>query len=221
MKKIFLFLVTFLFISVGRSQYGFGGGLSYLKGFGVTKPYIGFSLFGEFARDYESSIYVRASFYGKNRLNATGTDIVYLEALDPLDYSIKFTETIDYVNYTTIDGGIRYYIIDGYDSGFALYGGSNIIAILNQTKRTVGDFDQTKYKLPSSSPLNGSVINLGFGFTGGAKYTIPAVGTLFLDLSLDYLVAGIASNETAQTIANQFYTPLIFGLSLGFRKDFY
>jgi hypothetical protein len=221
MKNILFFLVTFLFLSTGYSQYGIGGGLSYLKGFGVAKPYVGFNLFGEFAKDYESSFYIRASFYGKNRLNTTGTNVVYLESLDPLDFSINSVETVDYVNYTTIDGGIRYYIIDGYDSGFALYGGSNMMAILNQTKRKVSDFDQTKYKLPSTSPLNGTVINLGIGFTGGAKYTIPAVGTLFLDLTVDYLIAGIASNETAQTMANQFYTPLLFGVSFGFRKDFY
>ena len=58
-------------------------------------------------------------------------------------------------------------------------GGSNMMLMINQAKMKVGDYDQSKYRIPVGQSLNGNVVSLGVGFTGGVKYSIPAVGTLF------------------------------------------
>ena len=128
-----------------------------------------------------------------------------------------------YFNYTTIDGGTRYYILDGYDSGFGLYGGSNVIGIVNRAKIKLQDYDHSKYRLPAGTSLNGTVLSLGVGFNGGAKYTFPGIGSLFLDANVNYLLLMIPSNDVSKIITPYFTnnSPLIFTLNFGFRKDFY
>jgi hypothetical protein len=221
MKLLFTILLFFTarFVS---AQYGVTGGLSFLRPFGIQSTFVGFKLGGEIPRDNENSLYVNASFYGKKRLDpSVGTTTIQLENIDPNDYSLKFVSTDSYFNYITVDGGNRYYLIDGYDGGFALYGGSNLMGIINQAKMKVSDFDQTKYRLPSGESLNGTVLSLGVGFTGGAKYTVPAVGTFFIDVVADYLILAVSSNQTASNVAQQFYSPIIFSFNFGFRKDLY
>jgi len=215
-----IFVCLFSFSS--EAQYGLSGGVSLLKGFGVPKPYVGFSLGGEFPRDNEPSFFIKASFYGKNRLDPSlGSTTIYLEALDPNNFSIASVSGNSFFNYTTINGGMRYYILDGYDTGFALYGGSNVMGVINQAKIKADGFDKSTFRIPATNSLNGTILNLGIGFSGGAKYTIPEVGTLFFDAEVDYLVFSLPSNQTASDLASFFYSPVVFSLTLGFRKDLY
>ena len=223
MLKIFLFLFFLVHIVIVTGQYSVNGGISTLKAFGDSKPYIGFHLGGEFPRDNETSFYLKAGFYSKNKLNPEiyGSAVLPLQNIDPNDYTYRTVSGESYFNYTTFDGGLRYYLLEGYDSGFALYGGSNVMGVINKAKVKLDDYDKTKYRLESGTSLSGSLLNLGVGFNGGAKYTFAGIGSIYADATFDYLLIGIPSNETAKTIASNFYSPIIFSFNIGFRKDFY
>lgn len=223
MLKYSLLLFCFIQLAYLHSQYSFIGGTSILKPFGDSQPFIGVHLGGEFPRDNESSFYIKGSFYSKNKLDPAiyGTAVLPLENIDPNDFSSQSVTGDIYFNYKTFDGGIRRYLLEGYDSGFSLYGGSNFMGVINKAKVILAEYDKSKYRLQTGTILSGTVINLGVGFNGGAKYTFPGVGSLYLDANFNYLLIGIPSNETAKTISSYFYSPILFAFHLGFRKDFY
>lgn len=223
MIKRIAFFAFLLQISISNAQYSVNGGVSYLKAFGIPKPYIGFHIGGEIPRDNEVSFYLRASFYAKNKLDNVlyPAHYIALENLDTNNFTIATVKADSYFNYKTIDGGMRYYLLDGYDNGFALYGGSNVMGIINKAKYKVGDFDESKYRLPVGTELTGTILNIAVGFSGGAKYTFTGVGSLYFDLTCDYILMPIFSNQTALDMANNFYSPLLFTINFGFRKDFY
>lgn len=221
MKKLLVIFLVFQAL-VLNAQYSLNGGLSTLKAFGESRPYVGFHLGGEFPRDNETTFYLKAAFYAKNKLDPTlyGSTVFQLTPVD-INNSEMSVEADSYFNYTTFDGGLRYYLLDGYDSGFALYGGTNVMGMINKAKYKLADYDINAYRLPVGTSLGGSILNLGFGFSGGAKYTISGVGSVYFDLALDYLVVSIPGNAAAQSIAGYFYSPIVFSFNLGFRKDFY
>jgi len=216
-------LLFFVFFSVTAfSQYGVSSGLNALSGFGVDRTFVGFNLGIEIPRDYETSLYLKASFYAKGKSSPLSNSSVDLEPLDPNDFSLQFVDVLEYTfNYTTIEGGVRYYLFDGYDNGFALYGGSNLMGIINRGTRRFDSYDETKYRLPANQKEKGTILALALGFSGGAKYTVPAIGTFFLEASGDYIIIPMASNDAMQAISETFYSPLLFAFTIGFRKDFY
>ena len=222
-KMMKFILLLFIFLSWSSfAQYGISAGLNTLKGFGVDKTFVGFNLGVELPRDYETSLYLKASFYAKGKSIPSSGSAVNLEPLDPNNFNLGFVDVIENTyNYTTIEGGVRYYLFDGYDNGFALYGGSNVMGIINRGKRRFSDYDETQYRLPLNEKDNGTILALALGFSGGAKYTVPAVGTFFMEASGDYIVIPMASNEAMQQISQSFYSPLLFAFTIGFRKDFY
>jgi hypothetical protein len=122
------------------------------------------------------------------------------------------------MNYTIIEGGTRYYIGDGYDSGFGAYGGGNVSALFNTIKRTYGDYDQSLYQLNTTEVAKGSIFNVGFGLCGGVKNTFAGIGTLYFDAGFSYLILSIPSSNS---ISTNMYTPLLFTFNFGFRKEFY
>ena len=221
-KKTILF-AFFIQVSIVNAQYSINGGVSSLKAFGVPKQYIGFHVGAEIPRDNDVSFYLRASFYAKNRLDPNFYPATYftLQNLDVNDYTQVTVQAESYFSYKTIDGGMRYYIMDGYDNGFALYGGSNIMGIMNKAKYKLEDFDQSKYRLPVASELTGTILNFGVGFSGGAKYTFTGIGSLYFDMTLDYILLPLYSNQVAQNIGYYVHSPLLFSFNFGFRKDFY
>lgn len=222
LKRIFFILLVFSLTNLD-AQYSVSMGLNTLSPFGTSQKYMGFHLGGEFPRDNDVSMYLRASFYGKKKLDPLlyQESTIQLEAIDPNDFNVAFVSGVTTFNYTTIDGGLRYYLLDGYDNGFALYGGSNLMGVFNQAKFKVAEYDQTKYRLPLGIPLTGTILNIGMGLSGGAKYTIPGVGSIYLDATFDYLLVSLPSNTQASSIASNFYSPILFSLNVGFRKDFY
>ncbi len=220
----FTFIIGLLFSFNSLAQYSITGGLNGLTSFGGLKKFGGFGLGVESPKDNEETFYARINFYGKNMLDTTlGKVSITLDNLAKDDFTIMSVSGDSYLNYTTIDGGTRYYLFDGYDSGFALYGGSNVIGIINRAKIKLEDYDHSKYRLPAGSSLNGTVLSLGVGFNGGGKYTFPGIGSIFLDANINYLLLSIPSNEVAKVITPLFTnnSPLLFSINLGFRKDFY
>lgn len=216
-KLLFVLLVLFQMNNV-MAQFGLSGGVSMLKAFGVPKPYVGLHIGGEIPRDDEVTFYGRMSFYGKQRETLKGTTTVtaYDFTTNPYNMTVQYQSSM---NYTIIEGGSRYYIGNGYDSGFGAYGGSNLMIVFNSVKRDYDDYDQTLYQLNPGELAKGSIFNLGFGLGGGVKNTFAGLGTLYLDLNLSYMLMNVASNTTA--VNTNLYSPLLFTFNFGFRKEFY
>lgn len=221
MKKLMAIFGLIFLGNVASAQVGLSGGVSMLKGFGTPKPYVGMHLGVEIPRDDANSIYGRVSFYGKQRDEYKST--TYVTAIDmstsPYSLNVGYLNTM---NYTVLEGGNRYYIGDGYDSGFGGYGGGTVMLVFNSVKRKYDDYDQTKYVLPTTELPKGAIFNLGFGLNGGLKYTFAGVGSIYGDASFGYLILGQASNGTAISAYNSsLFSSLIFTFNIGFRKELY
>lgn len=217
-KVIVLLIILFNTVSI-MAQFGVVGGVSVLKAFSTPKPYVGFHIGGEIPRDDQISIYGRISFYAKQNEEIEGS--TYVEAINPITnptiIPIGFQTSM---NYTMIEGGNRYYIGDGYDSGFGGYGGGNLVMIFNSVKRKYDDFDEVKYKLGQYDQVSkGSIFNLGVGLGGGVKNTFAGVGTVYLDANVSYMLLSQASNIVASNTS--LYSQLLFTFNVGFRKDIY
>lgn len=218
MKNILLTLVAIMQLSILSAQFGLSGGMNTIFAFGAPKPYLGLHIGGEIPRDDAVTFYGRLSTYLGNKDTVPG--LVFANAIDPM--TNPYQQTVYYtskMNYTVLEGGTRYYLGDGYDSGFGLYGGSNFSLILNSVKRKYGDYDQVKYSLPTTELPKGMIFNLGVGLSGGVKHTFAGIGTVYFDVNFTYLLLSQASNTTAQS--TNLYKPLIFNFGLGFRREFY
>lgn len=218
MKKLMAIFGLIFLGNAASAQVGLSGGFNMLKGFGTPKPYVGMHLGVEIPRDDANSIYGRVSFYGKQREDFKST--TYVTAINPSTnpYSLNVGYQSS-MNYTILEGGNRYYIGDGYDSGFGGYGGGSVMLIFNSVKRNYDDFDQTLYTLPTTELPKGSIFNLGFGLNGGLKYTFAGIGSVYGDASFGYMILGQASNATASSTT--LYSNLIFTFNVGFRKELY
>lgn len=221
MKKLILLMLLLLNTAVIFAQFGLSGGVSVLKGFGTPKPFVGIHVGGEIPRDDQVSFYGRLSLYAKQTEAIPSTLTLYTP-----DYmSSTQVQYKTSMNYVILEGGNRYYIGNGYDSGFGAYGGGTFMLILNSVKRNYDDFDEVKFPLPVTEVRKGSIFNLAVGLGGGVKHTLAGVGTFYFDVSLAYMILGTASNTTASSVADgvgqDLYSPLIFTFGLGFRKDIY
>ena len=217
MKKSIIVAILSLISGFSLAQFGAAGGISVLKAFGMPKPYVGIHLGGEIPRDDQVSLYGRISMYGKQEDPIIS--FTNVNAIDPLTFpSSKNIVYQNAMNYTIIEGGTRYYIGDGYDSGFGAYGGGNVSALFNTIKRTYGDYDQSLYQLNTTEVAKGSIFNVGFGLCGGVKNTFAGIGTLYFDAGFSYLILSIPSSNS---ISTNMYTPLLFTFNFGFRKEFY
>ena len=112
MMKFILLFFTFLSWS-SFAQYGVSAGLNTLRGFGVDKTFVGFNIGLELPRDYETSLYLKASFYANSKATPASSSSVNLEPLDPNNFNLGFVDVLENsYNYTTIEGGVRYYLFD-------------------------------------------------------------------------------------------------------------
>lgn len=219
MKNLTLLFIAFLICSKAYTQFGINGGASVLLAFGTPKPYVGLHIGAEVPRDDQVSIYGKLSLYSKQTTDTKSQ--TFAEAID-MTTTVPAYQTVMYntsMNYTMIEGGNRFYIGEGYDSGFGAYGGGILLMIFNSVKREYDEYDESKYRINQNEPRKGSIFNLGFGLGGGVKNTFPGIGTFYLDANFSYLILSTASNATAQ--ASPFYRPLLFSFNLGFRKDLY
>ena len=215
-------IVCILFVQVGvYAQISLGGGFSSIKPFGGMQSCMGVHVFGELPKDDLSSLFLRVGMYEKIKDPILGNTTVF--AIDPATtpaYQVIGFENS--MNYTVIEGGNRYYVGDGYDSGFGAYGGGTAMVMFNTVKRDYDDYDQSLYKLNDSEAIpRGSIFNLGLGLGRGLKNTFAGVGTLYLDVHVNYLIRSQPSNSVAQSVGNSLYSPLLFSFNLGFRKDLY
>ncbi len=219
MKKFLVFIAIAL-CGTSFAQVGVNAGGNMLVGFGAQKTWGGLHIGLEVPRDDAVSIYGRLSHY----FAQANRDSIYSSAIardiSTTPYVINVAGT-SRMNYTTLEGGTRYYLGDGYDFGWAAYGGSNLMLIFNGVRNRYEGFDETLYELQDSGSQRGTIFSLGFGLGGGLKYSMENIGTFYFDLSLAYIIFGQASNTAAaqQFGENGLYRPLLFTFNLGFRRD--
>ncbi len=218
MKKFLVFIAIAL-SGTSFAQVGVSAGGNMLVGFGAQRTWGGLHIGLEVPRDDAVSIYGRISHYfpqsGRDSIAtfATARDIT----TSPYTISVN---GVSRMNYTTIEGGTRYYLGDGYDFGWAAYGGSNLMLIFNGVRNRYADFNETLYELDDGGAQRGTIFSLAFGLGGGLKYSVENAGTFYFDMSLAYVILGQASNQVAQQAANVgLYSPLLFSFNMGYRRD--
>ena len=223
-KSIYIAVICLLSYNA-QSQVSLNLGLGPLKGFGVPKSFFGFHGGIELPRNNDVTFYLRLGYYlPKKEEQSTTTNVTAIDlTTSPYNLSVSYLTS---TNYTTIEGGTRYYLGNDYDNGFSIYGGSNFMLILNSVKRNYEKYDLTglynwenDYVLPESEEVKGTIISVALGLQGGVKYTFPARGTIYADITGSYALFAKASNNTAAN--SNLYAPMIFIFNLGFRKDLY
>ena len=218
----FILLVTFLASNL-FSQLSLNGGLGTLNGFGVKKTFFGLNLGLEYPKSNQTTIFGRIAYYIPR--NEDDSTQAYASAISTTTF--PYTLQRNYIvstGYLTIEGGTRYYLLNGYDNGFSIYGGSTILVCVNKIKRNYGDWNYTynEANYENYGDAKGTILNLGVGLQGGLKYTFPSIGTFFCDLSGNYLIIRQASNGVVNESTNYpFNSAMLFTFNLGFRKDFY
>jgi hypothetical protein len=219
MKKI-LSIVLVLFLASGAfAQVGISAGPSMLRSFSYPKSFYGVHIGVEMPSDDMVSYYGRLGIYSSNKL---GDQMINVEARDPnvTTPNLMSVPASSTFNYTTLEGGKKYYIGSSYDYGWSGYGATHLMMAFNRARLKTADYDESLYKLPSGATDRGSIFNIAIGVGAGVKNSFT-FGTLYFDCSLDYMITSIASNSIATEIGNQFYSPLVFSFNLGFRKDIY
>ena len=217
---IFLFSATSIF-----GQISFDAGAGALKGFGATKSFGNLHFGVEVPRSTDQSYYGRLSYYFPVK-----EDQVYSTMVTALNQTTTpYNLTVNYqrsTNYTIFEGGTRRYIGNDYDYGFSGYSGSNFMVIVNKVKNNYEKQDATgaydwanNYTLSPSEVKEGTFLSIAAGFQLGVKYTFPAIGSVYADVSGQYLLFGQASNQTAYN--SQLISRMIFLFNVGFRKDLY
>jgi hypothetical protein len=218
----FTLFVTFLASNL-FSQLSLNGGLGTLNGFGVKKTFFGLNLGLEYPKSNQTTIFGRIAYYIPR--NEDDSTQAYASAISTTTF--PYTLQRNYIvstGYLTIEGGTRYYLLNGYDNGFSIYGGSTILVCVNKIKRNYGDWNYTynEANYENYGDAKGTILNLGVGLQGGLKYSFPSIGTFFCDLSGNYLIIRQASNGVVNESTNYpFNSAMLFTFNLGFRKDFY
>lgn len=225
MVKFFYLMFFCGFYLPLSAQMSISGGTGILNGVGTGFKPLGFHLGLELPRSSDLTFYVRASAY----LPSGGTDTNYANMTAIDQTTVPYTLSVPYHNKSTtyyFEGGTRSYMLNDYDNGFGLYGGSVFGFGINQTRFKYDKYDYTntyewsgKY-LPANGYENkGSIYYLALGLQGGMKYTIPIRGTIYFDITGTYSVLNIANNTTGGSSPT--YSRLNFLFNLGFRRDLY
>lgn len=221
-----LILTSFLFLAplFSFSQISFDGGTGYLKGFGATKGFTNLHLGVEIPRATDQSIYGRFSYFfpvSEQISLATSVTAINMNT-NPYNLTVNYDRS---TNYSLFEGGTRRYFGNDYDYGFSGYTGSNFMLIVNKVKNTyadtaaTGQYWENNYTLSPGEEREGTVLSIALGLQGGIKYTFPAVGTIYADLTGQYVLFGQASNQTAYN--SGLLSNIFFIFNVGFRKDLY
>ena len=141
-SKLFLSSLLVFLVSNLQSQVSLSLGTGVLKGFGVPKTFYGFQGGFELPKNNDVTFYARLGYYFPRNENETMTANVTAIDLTTSPYNLS-VNYLSSTNYTTIEGGTRYYLCNDYDNGFSVYGGSNFMLIINSVKNNYEKFDYT------------------------------------------------------------------------------
>lgn len=219
MKGIKLFIIAIMFSASALAQVGISSGLSALKGFGPNRPWGGFHIGVEVPRDDQASYYLRYTHHFPVREN----DSIQLQ-LEPRDINnvppgyqyYPIIGSLPSMNYNVFEFGTRYYIGDGYDFGWAGYGGTGFVLTFNRVRSNNAGYDEEVYVLPDYYNYEGTAFSLGFGLNGGIKYSVPPWGTVYFDVNISYI---LLYQQNTNNLYNSMIQPLTFGFNIGYRKD--
>ena len=124
---LFFFLLISPSINV-ISQVSINAGTGFLSGFSSEEPgvFVGFHLGGEVPRNNDVTFYGRFSHYLNRRGNeyTSPTYLIDFSLHDPITGLPPTTINVDsytLTNMTSIEGGTRYYLGNGFDNGFSIY----------------------------------------------------------------------------------------------------
>ena len=214
MKKLLIIFMVGVFAQV-NAQISVNAGASVLLGtVRDAGAWGGFHLGAELPTDDQTAYYLRFTHHFKNRLFIA--DEAFLTPIDPNDFNFPLIDRTTSMTYNLVEGGIRYYLGSGFDFGWAVYGGTNVMVIIATEKDNFEEFDEDIYVLDDAFRLDGSIYGLGAGLGGGVKYTQPRLGTFYFDMNLNYLLLG---QSTTPPPSGVLFSPLIFNFNLGFRYD--
>ena len=220
-KHLFLILLFSFLVGDFFSQISANAGMGTLNGFGAKKTFFGLNLGLEYPKSNQTTIYGRIAYYiPRNNIDSTTSSAT---SITTYPYSLPRNYMVS-TGYLTLEGGTRYYLLNGYDNGFSIYGGSTILVCVNKIKRNYADWNHpyNEANFENYGDAKGTILNLGVGLQGGLKYTFPSIGTLFCDLSGNYLIVRQANNDMVGESENYpFNSAMLFTFNLGFRKDFY
>ena len=231
MKYIILLLLQFMLVLELTAQFSYGGGLNLTRFFNtqtiqnqsLSMPGIHGHL--EIPRSGDVTLYGRVSYLFPKANYDTLTS--YVTAIDNnINPYILAVNSRFKTSYLMIEGGNRYYIGNDYDNGFAGYGGSGISVGIGQVRKAYESTDisgqyfwEPTHQADNTEISEGRLFTLGGYLQGGVKYTIPAIGTIYSDLTLNYLLLANANNNTAAS--TEYLSPLFFNFTVGFKKDIY
>jgi hypothetical protein len=225
MKSILFVSLLFLITPVVRAQISFDAGTGVLKGFGAPKAFANLHFGVEIPRSTDQSIYGRFSYYFPVTESTNLSTYVTGNNTNVSPYNLTVNYDIS-TNYSLFEGGTRRYIGNDFDYGFSGYSGTNFMVIVNKVKNNYSKLDasglytwENNYSLSPGEEREGTVLSIAVGLQAGVKYTFPAIGTLYADLSGQYLLFGQASNQTAYN--SGLLSNIFFIFNVGFRKDLY
>ena len=210
-----------------NAQVSLSAGMGMINGFTAENAYFGIHGGLELPRNNDVTFYGRFGHYFSRADEMQNTTTVILQDLNntTLPYQLQVYSNSSF-NYTTFEGGTRYYIGNDYDNGFSAYGGTNGMLVFNTVKLEYAKTDITgqyewgnDYALASTDEDRGLIIGIALGLQGGLKYTIPAIGTAYMDISGQYSILAQGNNGLAYESPG--YSQLFFVFTVGFRKDLY
>lgn len=216
MKKLTLIAMLIL-TNISWSQVSFNGGGSMLVGFGSPGPWGGIHLGFEVPRDDALSFYGRITHHFHKSARDSVALFATAKDFTTSPYTISFN-SLPSMNYTMIEGGTRYYLGNGFDYGWAAYGGTNLMLVFNKVRmnHAQNSFDESLYTIDENSRRDGSIFSLGGGLAGGVKYSSARFGTFYTDININYMLIAQGSQ---QNIFADLYRSLIFSFNMGWRKD--
>ncbi|NRA10762.1 MAG: hypothetical protein HRT57_02255 [Crocinitomicaceae bacterium] len=216
--KLYTILLALLISGSVSAQIGVSAGATMLNAFGNPKPYGGMHLTIEYPSSESVTFYGKLSHLFKQR--HTDSSLISIIAYDfATTPYIKNIGGLSSLNYTFIEGGTKYYLGNGYDFGFAAYGGPNAFLAFNSVKMKYAEYDETLYALPEDYGRKASIVSFGVGFNGGVKYSIERIGTVYFDLGLQYIIRAYENNNMAYLEGWPRLSQLMFNFNLGFRRD--
>ncbi|MEN9743121.1 MAG: hypothetical protein RLZZ65_926 [Bacteroidota bacterium] len=231
MKKFLLLSISLNLAFFSFSQFSIGGGASLTRFMNTTGQNMGnlslpgINLHMEIPKSGDVTLYGRAHF-----LFPKANDQIinsYVTGINPNTnpYILAVNSQIK-TTYFLFEGGNRYYIGNDYDNGFSGYGGSGIVFGTAKIKKDYDKYDATgqvewagTYQTDPTEVREGKIFTIGGFLQGGVKYTFPAVGTLFGDITGYYLLFANGSNSIASQ--TNYFSPLYFNFTIGFKKDLY
>jgi hypothetical protein len=226
MKAILFSSLLFLIPTFVSAQISFDAGTGVLKGFGAPKSFGNLHLGIEVPRSTDQSVYGRFSYFFPVTESTTQSTIVTGNNtnINPYNLTVNYDRS---TNYALFEGGTRKYIGNDFDYGFSGYSGTNVMVIVNKVKNVYSNTDASgqytwadNYSLSPSEEREGTILSLALGLQIGVKYTFAAMGTVYADLSGQYLLTKpTASNYTASQ--TQLLSSLFLLFNVGFRKDLY